>query len=150
MKRTTRILSRIALAIVIYLPGYVGLAHAGPLQHDLNHITPPDIEWEVSPFGPEMWSAQGNFLTGAHVTYIKFPAGTITPLHVHSADYLGIVIAGTTRHSIRGERKSRKILPPGSHWFIPANAQHVSECLPGFECIMAITQSSAFDFIPLE
>ncbi len=150
MKSSGFISSQLKLSLIIGTLGFFSLAHAGSLRGELNHVIPTEIEWQVSPFGPEMWSAQGDFLTGAHVTYIKFPAGTITPLHVHSVDYLGIVIAGTTRHTIRGELESKKVLPPGSHWFIPANAEHVSECLPGFECIMAITQSSAFDFIPLE
>jgi len=150
MKQITSKLSRLMQAGLITLFGFSVSAHAGPSQDELNHVTPPEIEWQVSPFGPEMWSLQGDFLSGAHVTYIKFPAGTITPLHIHSADYLGIVIAGTTRHTIRGELESRKILPPGSHWYIPANAEHVSECLPGFECIMAVTQTTSFDFIPLE
>lgn len=149
MKQTTSKLSHFILSGLITMTALFGTAQAGQLLDELNHVTPPEIEWKVSPFGPETWSLQGDFLTGAHVTYIKFPAGTVTPLHIHSADYLGIVIAGTTRHTIQGELESSKILPPGSHWFIPANAEHVSECLSGFECIMAITQATSFDFIPL-
>jgi len=88
--------------------------------------------------------------SGAHITYIKFPAGMTTPVHTQSADYVGIVITGSTRHWLPGKPETKKMLPPGSHWFIPANVEHVSECLPDAECIMAIYQQKAFDFMPVE
>ncbi len=113
------------------------------------HITTPEIVWELSPFGPEIWKVDGDLLEGKHITYIKFPAGTVTPLHIHSADYVGIVVTGTTRHWSPKESDTYKMLPPGSHWKIFANKEHVSECLPGVECVMAIYQDQAFDFIPL-
>jgi hypothetical protein len=150
MKLTIQVRSIIILASILLIGGFGTATRADSDQHTLTHVTPPEIMWEVSPFGPEMWKVQGDFLQGAHVTYIKFAAGTTTPLHIHSEDYVGIVVAGTTRHTIRGKLETWKLLPPGSHWFIPANVGHVSECLSGFECIMAITQKAAFDFIPLE
>ena len=112
-------------------------------------VTTVDIEWQLSPFGPEIWSVDGDLLLGKHITYIKFAAGTITPVHIHSARYVGIVVTGITRHWVPGKDETKKLLPPGSHWEIPANQEHVSECLSGVECVMAIIQDQAFDFIPL-
>ena len=110
------------------------------------HIATQDIIWKKSPFGPEVWSVDGGG-KGSHITYIKFNAGDITPLHTHTSDYVGIVVTGTTRHYIPGEKKTYKILPPGSHWSMSANIEHVSECLPGVECVMAVYQKKPFDFI---
>jgi len=121
-------------------------------DHDKNiksHVAATEIIWETSSFGPEIWKVYSDLTKGEHITYIKFAAGTVTPLHIHSADYVGIDITGTTRHRIVGKEGTNKLLPPGSHWMIKANEQHVSECLPGLECIMAIYQKDAFDFIPL-
>jgi len=119
-------------------------------EHKNNsHVSATEIRWEASPFGPEIWKVKGNLMNGEHITYIKFAAGTVTPLHIHSADYVGIDITGTTRHRVVDRDGTNKLLPPGSHWAIKANEKHVSECLPGLECIMAIIQKSAFDFIPL-
>ena len=113
--------------------------------------TPSDkLEWEVAPFGPEVSKVAGDFASGEHITYIRFAPGMKTPLHIHSADYVGIMISGVSRHWEPGKPATRKKLPTGSHWFIPANVPHVSECLQGLECIMAIVQKEAFDFIPLE
>jgi len=114
-----------------------------------SHVAATEIKWELSNFGPEIWKVKGDLNTGEHITYIKFAAGTVTPLHIHSADYIGIDITGTTRHRVVDKEGTDKLLPPGSHWMIKANEQHVSECLPGLECIMAIIQKEAFDFIPL-
>ncbi len=114
------------------------------------HTASMDLQWGKTPFGPEASPVNGDFTSGGHITYIRFPAGMTTPLHTHSADYVGIVVTGSTRHWLPGQPETRKLLPPGSHWFIPANVEHVSECLPGAECIMAIYQQQPFDFQPIE
>jgi quercetin dioxygenase-like cupin family protein len=97
--------------------------------------------------GPTASPVSGDFTKGAHVTYLKFAAGMKTPPHTHSADYVGIVLVGNGRHTVKGVAETDKILPAGSHWFMPANVEHVSECLPGAECIFALVQNDKFDFI---
>ena len=106
-----------------------------------------DLKWVETPIGPMASPVSGDFTKGAHVTYLKFPAGAKTPLHTHSADYVGIVISGNTRHAVKGVPDSERILPPGSHWSLPANVEHVSECLPGAECVVALIQNVKFDFL---
>lgn len=106
-----------------------------------------DLKWFETPIGPMASPVSGDFTKGAHVTYLKFPAGAKTPLHSHSADYVGIVISGNTRHTVKGLSESERILPPGSHWSMPANAEHVSECVAGAECIVALIQGEKFDFV---
>ncbi len=139
------------IIITSCLAGFIasaGSAFAGENKKSDTHFVTQDISWQKSPFGPEVRPVDGDFGKGQHITYIKFNAGDVTPLHIHSADYVGIVVTGTTRHYIPGKKHTYKILPPGSYWSIPANVKHVSECLPGVECVMAIYQKAAFDFIP--
>ncbi len=121
------------------------LAFAG----DTSSRTPAgDIAWGETPFGPLASSVFGDFLAGQHITFIKFPAGMQTPVHTHTHDYVGIVISGVTRHFEPGKPETKVDLPAGSHWSIPADLLHVSECLPGADCVMAIYQDESFDFHP--
>ena len=123
-------------------------AHAG---EDRSSRTPfQDLTWVQTPFGPLASPVVGNFASGQHVTYIKFPGGMSTPLHTHTHTYTGMVIAGVSRHFVPGKPETETDLPPGSHWTIAANQPHVSMCLPGPECIMAIFQTDPFDFKPVE
>ena len=106
-----------------------------------------DLKWVETPVGPLASPVSGDFTKGPHITYLKFPPGTKTPLHTHSADYVGIVISGNTRHTVKDVPETDRILPPGSHWFMPANVEHVSECIAGAECVVALIQNAKFDFL---
>ena len=107
-----------------------------------------EIAWGETPFGPLAAPVSGDFSAGQHITFIKFPAGMQTPVHTHSHSYVGIVISGVTRHFEPGKPETKVDLPAGSHWSIPAGLSHVSECLPGTDCVMAIYQDESFDFHP--
>ena len=109
-----------------------------------------EVAWGPTPFGPEAAAVEGDFSTGQHVTLIRFSDGLITPAHTHTHDYVGIVISGTTRHFLPNDPSTRIELPAGSHWFIPGGLPHVSECISGSECVMALIQKDAFDFLPTE
>ena len=126
------------------------IAHSDTATEPSRHTAQSEIEWLQTPFGPLAAPVSGNFAAGEHITFIKFSDGMTTPLHTHSHDYVGIVITGVTRHYTPGRPETEKELPAGSHWFIPANLPHISECLPGSECVMALFQSDLMDFAPVE
>lgn len=144
-----KILTTASIFFLSVINSVVSYADEDDKDSKKSHVMATEIKWELSTFGPEIWKVKGDLVTGEHITYIKFAAGTTTPLHIHSADYVGIDITGTSRHRVVDRDDTNKLITPGSHWTIKANEQHVSECLPGFECIMAIIQKEAFDFIPL-
>lgn len=121
------------------------LAHAGETA---TRTPAEEIAWGKTPFGPLASPVSGAFSAGQHITFIKFPAGMQTPVHTHSHDYVGIVISGVTRHFEPGKPETEVDLPAGSHWSIPAGLSHISECLPGTDCVMAIYQDESFDFHP--
>ena len=120
------------------------MAHSGQVPSNTPTL---NLRWVETPIGPMASPVSGDFTTGAHITYLKFPAGMKTPPHTHSADYVGIVISGNTRHTVKGVPETERTLPPGSHWFMPANVEHVSECIQGTECVMALIQGEKFDFL---
>lgn len=111
-----------------------------------NRTPVKDIAWGETPFGPLAYPASGDFSAGQHITFIKFMAGMKTPVHIHTHDYVGVVISGVTRHFEPGKPETEVDLPAGSHWSIPAGLPHISECLAGTDCVMAIYQDESFDF----
>ena len=115
-----------------------------------HHTAADEVNWVQTPFGPMASPVSGDFSKGEHITFIRFEAGMSTPLHTHSHDYVGVVLSGVTRHYTPGRPETEKALPAGSHWFIPGNLPHVSECLPGAECVMVLYQSDNMDFHPVQ
>ncbi len=114
-----------------------------------NHTSATELKWVESGFGPTVSPVNGDASKGDHVTYVKFTAGMTTPLHTHTHDYVGIVLSGVSMHWEPGKPETKKQLSAGAHWFMPGNVAHVSECLPGAECVMAIIQKANIDFIPV-
>ena len=90
--------------------------------------------------------AYGNPQKGAHSTFVKLPAGFVSPLHNHTADYYAVVISGVVANAAKAEEPDVS-LAPGSYFFQKGKANHVTKCLSANECIVFITQPSKFDFI---
>jgi hypothetical protein len=90
--------------------------------------------------------AYGDLGHGAHGTFIKMPAGFVSPIHTHTADYWGVVISGVGANGVPGGTDVP--LPVGSYWFQKGGERHVTKCLSANECIFFINQASKFDYIP--
>lgn len=90
--------------------------------------------------------AYGDLAHGAHGTFIKMPAGFVSPIHTHTGDYWGVVISGVGANGVPGS--SDVPLPVGSYWFQKGGERHVTKCLSANECIFFINQSSKFDYLP--
>lgn len=114
----------------------------------VTHTPVSELKWKKLPNGRQLSPVAGDIKKGPHTTYVKFAPGMKTAPHTHSNDYYGIVVIGTARHFEPGKEDSKVILPAGSHWAVPANVVHVSECLPGSECVFAISQKSFFNIKP--
>lgn len=141
---TSSLFTHLTAAFAVLLVGS-SIAAAG----ETSNRTPADtITWGETPFGPLASPVSGDFSAGQHITFIKFAAGMQTPVHTHSHDYVGIVISGVTRHFEPSKPETEVDLPAGSHWSIPAGQPHISTCLAGTDCVMAIYQDESFDFHP--
>lgn len=90
--------------------------------------------------------AYGDLAHGPHGTFIKMPAGFVSPIHTHTGDYWGVVISGVGANGLPGSTDVP--LPAGSYWFQKGGERHVTKCLPANECIFFINQSSKFDYLP--
>ena len=139
------------LAVCGFIAAMTGGAVTAVHAADQATRTPlSDIKWTKSPLGVEVFGAFGDASKGPHITYIKFTPGQKTPVHTHSADYTGVVVAGTGRHYLPGKPETETELPVGSTWFMPANLEHISECMPGAACIFAVYQQGPNDFIEVK
>ena len=84
--------------------------------------------------------AYGDLGHGPHGTFIKMPAGFVSPVHTHSEDYWGVVISGV---AVNGKPGSTDVqLPVGSYWFQKAMRRTPNEC------IFFVSQGGKFDYIP--
>ena len=108
-----------------------------------------DVKWMDTGFGPQAAPISGDFTKGKHLSFIRFKAGFKTPLHTHSHDYVGIVVVGQARHFEPGKPETETVLGPGSYWSVKGNVPHISECLPGEDCIFALSQDDSFDIKPV-
>ena len=90
--------------------------------------------------------AYGDLAHGAHGTFIKMPAGFVSPIHTHTGDYWGVVISGVGANGVPGSTDVP--LPVGSYWFQKGGERHITKCLSPNECIFFINQPSKFDYLP--
>ena len=91
-------------------------------------------------------AAFGDLTHGQHGTFIKMPAGFISPLHTHTEDYWGVVISGV---AVNGKPGSQDIqLPVGSYWFQKGGEPHITKCVSPNECVFFISQNGKFDYVP--
>jgi hypothetical protein len=89
--------------------------------------------------------AYGDLGHGAHGTFIRMPAGFISPIHIHTEDYWGIVISGVAANGLPGS--SDVALAAGSYWFQKGGERHVTKCLSPNECLFFISQNDKFDYV---
>lgn len=136
-------------ALCAYIVTSLGLATAGEVRMS-TRVSVSELSWTEVSKGRSVSPIYGDMKTGKHVTFIRFTPGMKTEPHTHSNDYVGIVVKGTMRHYQPGFPETETVLSAGSHWAIPGEVVHISECLPGSECVFAIYQEAFFDRKPVK
>ena len=91
-------------------------AHEGPsvsVPADKIKFFPSGVKAEAGELmaGP----AYGDLQNGRHGTFIRMPAGFVSPAHTHTEDYFGVVLEGVGANNATG--KDPAPLPVGSYWF---------------------------------
>lgn len=84
---------------------------------------------------------------GAYGALAKFAGGAEHPLHTHSREIKGIVLAGTWWSA--GENGEKKKLGAGSYMLIPGGWKHSSGCAAGADCVIFQEQAGKFDMKPV-
>lgn len=132
--------------------GLVGaLFTAGPVfAQGVGEVNRParDIQYAPAdpniPTGPRFGPLWGDIFTEPSGFMILLPAGFVSDMHVHSADYRGVVITGVVVNAQVGESNPTR-LPAGSYWFQPSNARHTTTCEPGADCLTYVQFMGPFD-----
>ena len=146
MKRT----SKIAIAGLVAAIGSFGLAVA---QENIPSVSLPAEKIGFGPTGVKAAAgelkagpAYGDLSKGKHGTFIRMPAGFVSDLHTHTADYFGIVIQGVGVNQ-QGDKNNVQ-LPVGSYWFQKGKEPHVTKCVSSTDCLFFIYQPDKFDYVP--
>lgn len=139
----------LATALYVCIVTFSSLALAGETRMS-TRASVNELSWKEVSKGRSISPVYGDMKTGKHITFIKFAPGMKTVPHIHSNDYVGIVVKGTARHYQPDFPENETVLPAGSHWAIPGGVVHISECLRGSECIFAIYQEAPFDRKPVK
>lgn len=104
------------------------------------------LKYEQAAFGP-LKSAQafGDRNSSKHGSFVKLPAGFVSPPHTHTEDYYATVISGVMASGPVGEPDIP--LPQGSYWFQKGKERHVTKCLSANECVFFQSQEGKADFL---
>lgn len=104
------------------------------------------LKYQPTGIGPlQAADAYGDKSTGEHGTFIKLPAGFVSPLHAHTGDYHAVVLTGVIVNVEPGGREVE--LSAGSYWTQEGGKLHVTKCIGPTECTFFVSQSVKFDFI---
>ena len=91
-------------------------------------------------------AAYGNPFKGKHGTFVRMPAGFVSPLHTHTEDYFAVVIKGI---GVNGpDAAAATELQAGSYWFQKGEEPHVTKCVSKEDCLFFIVQPGKFDYVP--
>jgi anti-sigma factor ChrR (cupin superfamily) len=79
---------------------------------------------------------------------LQFPAGFVTPLHLHSSESRGVVLQGTAR---RGPHAGAMTdLPVGSSWVQTADEPHADGCSDAGPCIAWLEMDGPLHVAPVD
>jgi anti-sigma factor ChrR (cupin superfamily) len=111
-----------------------------------------DLKWADMADGPpgvkvvDLW---GDHTKGAYGALIKFPAGTIAPMHTHTSGMRVVIVSGTWIHGPEGKPEAR--LGPGSYLYQPGGSyRHTTACDKASECVIFAESSGKFDIKMVE
>ena len=88
--------------------------------------------------------AYGDLRQGPHGTFIKMPAGYVSPPHVHTEDYWAVVVSGVMVN--KTPDGPDVLLPAGSYYFQKGGETHVTKCTSADGCIFFVSQNGKFDY----
>ncbi len=103
----------------------------------------PDLKWHAVPNSPGLEEVEAYKKGTMTCDFHKFPKGTEVPLHTHTHDISGVVVAGTFGSTdAAGNGKPQ---PVGGFQSIPGGLKHTTKCTDDAECIVFACQPGPFD-----
>jgi len=122
------------------------------MKIETSSVSRPVTELKYGPTGisdgvhGELYAAPafGDLAHGPQATFIKMPAGYVSPVHTHSEDYWAVVVSGVmVNKKPDGPDVS---LPAGSYYFQKGGEPHVTKCVSPDGCVFFVSQNGKFDY----
>ena len=140
-----------AFAMTLVLATFAPHATAADSKKGGNAMLVPagDLKWNDVPNFPgvKMAVLDGDPAKGAHHSMIKFAGGFASPLHHHSSDHFGTVVAGTIVLTVDGKENK---LPAGSYFSFKGKGKHMTKCEAGADCILSMDVRGKWDVVPAD
>ncbi len=118
---------------------------------DYKVVTPDQLGYKLldpeNDKGPEIAVVHGNPMEGASAFFLKVPAKGKAGVHTHTASYRALVVSGSPKHWLPGERRV-KPLSSGSFWLQPGDQAHGDSCDGPEPCVFFIISEGKWDFAP--
>jgi quercetin dioxygenase-like cupin family protein len=95
--------------------------------------------------GLQLAQLEGDPAKGPSHFMLKFAPGFSAPVHHHTANHSGTVVAGTLALTVDGEEHK---LPPGSFFSFSNKASHATKCEAGAECLLSLDVRGKWDVVP--
>jgi len=132
------------LSMCLVAPVFAQHAIAGSEDKPSVNLPVTQLKYFETGVGPlQAAPAYGDLAHGAHGTFIKMPAGYVSPIHNHTEEYYAVVISGVGANGTPGSVDVP--LPVGSYWYQKGGENHVTKCISSNECIFFISQPGKFD-----
>jgi len=94
----------------------------------------------------EMAVLWGNPATGPWGVLLKFPNGLGVPVHLHSASYRAVIIAGAPTHMLDGATEPTQF-EPGGYIYQPSGEFHSNANLSGEDALVLVMYDGPMDAI---
>jgi quercetin dioxygenase-like cupin family protein len=113
---------------------------------------PADLEYGKldpnNPEGPDIAVVHGNPQDDEmSAVFLRVPAKGDAGVHTHTVGYHAVVVSGSPKHWLPGEKKV-KSLSPGDYWYQPGGQAHGDSCDGPDPCVLFILFEGKFDFAP--
>jgi len=117
---------------------------------DKDLVMKPDaIKWEEGPIkGTQVAKLWGDWMKGGEYgVLVRFNAGLMNPMHMHSQTLRIYVIKGTFAHQSEGGEMQKA--GPGSYVMQVGGGHHISGCTAGADCEFLLMSEDKFDMTPI-
>jgi quercetin dioxygenase-like cupin family protein len=131
----------------VVIAGLIGIGFTAQAKPAAT-LTPANaLKWNDVPgfAGVHMAVAEGDpGKSGSHF-FLKFDKGFAAPVHHHSADHYGTVVAGTLILTVDGVDTR---LPVGSYFAFTGKKPHATRCDGAVDCVLELDARGPWDVVP--
>ncbi len=137
--------SAVAVSLATLGIGYAGgaIAAKAAAKKELVQWSLADLKWKDVPNTPGLQQVEAYKKGAVHCLFTRFPKGTEVPMHTHTNDVAGVVLAGTFGSTDEGGHG--KPQAAGGFQSIPGGLKHLTKCTADADCIVFSCLPGPFD-----